>query len=416
MIQKLYTRLFLYAILILCLGIPGKLVSQPLDSLLGMARAQNLTLLALQGEYRAALEKVAQSRLLPSTEVGLGGFVLPVQTRVGPQRMRLGFMQKVPWFGTLDAQEQLSKASAEPLSKQVEIAAIQISYQIKLAYFLLYELQEKKKILSRTIEFWESLRRLSLKKLEGGKASTADVLRLEIKLRELNKKIEIIDQKVLQPQADINQLLNRELGHSIQVSEALTFAELSTRTANDTQNISKQHPSLGYLSMQQSLAKRMIELNEKQGKPSLGFGADYLFVEGIPSANIIGNGRDILQVKASLNIPLQRKPYQAKKQEELLKIEALEHRKHALEDEFSARIQKSTAAHEEARLYYELYTEQVSSTRAVIDILQSDYSNHGNRFDELINLELDLLDYEIKQLEAIVTSHKVKAAIEQIIF
>lgn len=400
--------------LALWLQLLSGLSAQPLDSLLSKARERNLNLKAMEQEYQSALAQAPQMRLLPATEIGLGGFPLPVQTRFGPQRMRLGIMQALPWFGTREAEERLSLASAEPLALQVKIEALDILYKIKLAYLHLYELTETQNLIRRNISLLESLRTLSLNKVEGGEGSTADVLRLDLKLRELRQQLLILDQQGMQPQIEINQLLDRPVQTKISPEDSLSFVMYFSPNDSLAKELHELHPAMGYLKLRQHQAQLSIDLIERKEKPRLGFGVDYIVVDDIPAADFAGNGRDILQLKASLSIPLQRKPYEAKKQEERLKIAAWEHRKEALRSQFSASIQKAMATYQEAKLTYELYQNQIENTEAVIQIMQADYTHNGKQFEELINLERDLLAYEIAVLGAIVESHKVKAEIQRI--
>ncbi|MEM8891326.1 MAG: TolC family protein, partial [Bacteroidota bacterium] len=151
----------------------GTTLAQSLDALLEEAAQKNLGLKAWEQEYQSALEKAPQSRLLPATKVSVGAFALPVETRNGPQRLRIGTMQMFPWFGTLDAKEEVSLKQAAPFVSKKELHGIDIAYQIKLAYFRLFQLKESREILKRNITLLESLRQLSLSKVEGGKASTA---------------------------------------------------------------------------------------------------------------------------------------------------------------------------------------------------------------------------------------------------
>lgn len=410
----MYTSVrYLLSCLLLISG--GVVSAQSLTALIEEAAQKNLGLKAWDKEYQSAMERAPQSRLLPETQLSVGAFALPIETRNGPQRLRVGTMQMFPWFGTLDAKEELSRKQAAPLVSKKDLHAIDVEYQIKLAYYRLFQLKESREILNRNITLLESLRQLSLSKVEGGKASTADVLRLEIKLRESRQQLAIIEKQWIQPQSRINQLLNRDPLTHISIDDSFQFAQLNLEPKHNFHSQKTDHPALQMLSKEQDRSRAAIKLNEKMAKPRWGVGIDYLLVDDIPTADFETNGRDALLLKASLNIPLQSKVYQSKNREENLRIEALETRKNLMEDQFLAQIEQAIANHESAELKYDLYEKQEESIRSVIQLLQSDYSHNGERFDELLNLEQDLLSYELKKLEAIVESHHAKAALERII-
>ena len=71
--------------------------------------------------------------------------------------------------------------------------------------------------------------------------------------------------------------------------------------------------------------------------------------------------------------------------------------------------------YEMAQLRVDLYNKQITITQSAINILESEYSAKGNSFDELLRLEKELIDYDLKTLKAIVQSHQAKNQIEKFI-
>ncbi|WP_425422995.1 TolC family protein [Phaeodactylibacter xiamenensis] len=121
-----------------------------------------------------------------------------------------------------------------------------------------------------------------------------------------------------------------------------------------------------------------IRLNELGGKPSFGLGADnYFFVGPRNDANLNANGRDIVQLRASVSLPIYREKFEAKEREEQLKIAALDNRKQDLNHRFEATIAQAYADFETARLRLDLYERQRRLTQSAIAILQEAYSTQG---------------------------------------
>ena len=88
-----------------------------LDDYLVTAAENNPGLKATFNEYMAALEKVPQAGSLPDPTLAFGFFIRPVETRLGPQQARISATQMFPWFGTLNAKEdvvtEMAKAKYE---------------------------------------------------------------------------------------------------------------------------------------------------------------------------------------------------------------------------------------------------------------------------------------------------------------
>ena len=162
--------------------------AQSLDDLMQKAVAENLELMVLEKEYFAALEKAPQVSQLPDPEVGVGAFPLPVETRLGAQTARLSATQMFPWFGTLDSKADLENAKANALYERIETEQLNLFYELKTAYFRLYEVEQSKAIIQRNITLFEALERLALSKVESGKSTAADVLRGAIKNRGIEAK------------------------------------------------------------------------------------------------------------------------------------------------------------------------------------------------------------------------------------
>lgn len=389
--------------------------AQSLDVLMEKAVAENLELKVLEKEYLAALEKAPQVSQLPDPEVGVGAFPLPVETRLGAQTARLSATQMFPWFGTLDSKADLENAKAKTLYERIGAEQLNLFYELKTAYFRLYEVEQSQSIIQRNITLFEALERLALSKVESGKATAADVLRVQLKIEELQQELEILEAAKTNPLATINQLLNRPLETPITTTDSLSFAPLLFDRDTLTVNIQENHPMLRMFELQQEVSRKAISLNELDGKPSVGVGMDYIMVNQRSDASPTNNGRDILQLRASVKIPLYREKYSAKKAEENLKIAALENKKADVLSMFNATIEKAYADHRSARLKMDLYEKQIEITQAAINILESEYSSKGNNFDELLRLEKELIDYDLKMLKAIVQSHIAKSSIERFI-
>ena len=151
----------LLTIILMGISIKGQVWAQTPDSLLQIAVANNQELQALRLSYQAALEKAPQVSQLPNPEVGVGAFILPVETRLGPQRARLSLTQMFPWFGTLQAQEDWALAEAHALFERIAGLELALKYRIDQAYFGLYELTATQKILQESIGLLQALKEVA---------------------------------------------------------------------------------------------------------------------------------------------------------------------------------------------------------------------------------------------------------------
>ncbi len=391
------------------------LEAQSLSELVELIDVENLELKVLEHSYQAALQRAPQIDEYPDPEFSIGAFPFPVETRLGGQLFRLSATQMIPWPGLLKQRAELEKTKAKTEYEKISNQRLNLVYVLKRAYFALYELKKSQLIIQQNIELLEALEKIALAKVKAGKATAADVLRVQLKTQELLQEIEILESKKAGPRATINQLLNRDSNLLIDPTDELSFAELPYDRKQIIATIKSKHPALKILDLQQEVSKEAINLNDLSGKPSFGVGLDYINVTGRTDFEPERNGRDIIQLRASIKIPIHRNKYSAKRQEEEHKILALQKKKQDVLLQFSAGIEQAFAEHETERLRVALYQKQIELVRSSIQILQIDYSARDRNFDELLRLERELVDYQLKTLKSIVNSHIAKSIIERYI-
>jgi outer membrane protein TolC len=389
--------------------------AQPLHNLLEAADSANLELKALYQEYLAALERAPQVSQLPDPEAGLGVFPLPAETRLGPQWFRLSATQMFPWKGTLDARKEEALTRAKAKYEVVAAARLHLHYGIKQAYFQLYNLEKQQQIVFKNLAIFNTLKSIATAKVETGKSNLADILRIQIRIRELEEEWNILENQKEKPLAIINRLLNRPEQTGLIVTDTLLLANPLYDRASMLTGIQENHPMLRMFALQQEASRQAINVNDLEGKPSFGVGLDYILVNSRTDADPKHNGRDILSPRVGVRIPLYRKKYRAKEQEERLKIQALEIRKQNLFLQFRSQIEKAYADLEDGRIRFRLYQEQMAITQSAIDLLLTDYSTEGSSFIDLMQLENQLVQYDLKLLSSVVKTHMAQAEIERYI-
>jgi len=387
--------------------------SQSLDSLVDMAISQNKDILILDNEYKTALQKAAQVSQIPDTEVGMGGFPLPVQTRVGPQFLRLSATQMFPWFGTLDSKADLENEKAKVIREKANARALDIAFEIRKNYYDLYELRQSQSIINKNMKLLNSLERLAKIKVESGKSSASDVLRIQLRKEKLQQQLDILKSRERIPIIRINEWVERPLDTNIEVVQDFSFAVLTHSKDSLLSNISNLHPMIKMFSQQQEVAKKVIELNELEQKPSFGVGMDYIVVGKRRDVDISRNGRDIVQLRAMVKFPIQKKKYRAKEAEQKLKIEGLELEKENLLFTYEAMIEQGYAKYETARINKGHLERQIPLIQSTINIIEGEYAAKGLNFDELLRLEMELIKYELNILKSIMKSHHAKNSIER---
>jgi len=391
----------------------GILQAQPLDTLLRQLEERNPALQSTYSRAAAVAETEQQVGRWPDPQAQLGGFILPTETRVGPQWVRLGLTQRLPWKGELEAQRELARQRARTEYVGAQARERELDYQLKLRYYDLYELRARQRLLRQNLAPYRALEQLATRKVAAGQGNTADVLRIRLRRQDLEQRLRILENREAQPLAGINRLLDRPVDVAVAVPDSLPPAEVpNTYERADSLN---RHPELRRLREAQEVSQRAIALNQMNRKPDISVGLDYIIVGNRQDADPPDNGQNVLAPRVAVTVPLAQQQYAARDREEQLKIRALEQEYRDLTNHFRATLAEQAAVIREADLEVALYQQQIATTRTAIRLLRTQYSSENIGLDELLELRLELTNYELQQLQAVVKGYRARAAMDQLL-
>jgi cobalt-zinc-cadmium efflux system outer membrane protein len=380
--------------MVLLISVSG--YSQSVETFVKMAKSYNPGLKSLKLEYEAAIFKADQVNDWPDPKVSLGLGVLPVETRLGAQRVKIGVSQMIPWKGLLDAQSRAVRSKAEVISHFDEVKEIDIEYMIRTAYSTLDFLKARKVIIQQRLEVLAILGELAKSGVRSGKGKLSNVLFTERKNELLLADLELLKKKMEQPTIIINRWAGRELSAEIQISkddelidraEVLKFAET-------------EHPKYNILDSKINASNSVIDLTKYQSKPKIGVGLDYAYIDARSDVNIPGNGRDVLMPMGSITIPLNTGRYGAIRQEEAVKQESIKAQREELRDSYNAEIEMAYTTIEYNNQVVDKYEALKVITRETLKLMRVEYASEGTRFEELLRLEMELIDYDFEILKA----------------
>jgi len=402
--------------IILLLGLSSFMSAQPMDTLYKIAVEQNTELRTLHLEYEAALTKANQVNELPNPQVGVGLPLLQTETRVGSQIFSVSASQMFPWFGTLKAKEDIAITMAKSKYERMAVLKLDLQYKIRKPYYKLVEIEKLQLIFKENIRLYKSLEQVALAKVETGKAIASDVLLVHLKIQDLENKIALLENQKLGLYALINEVLNRKQNEKIEVNKSLDeIANFKLDKNEIRKKIANSHPIMSQLNWLIETSKEEQNLNALLRKPTFGLGLDYTWIQKRNDIDPSDNGKDILIPKVSITIPLFTQKYDAKDREEDLKQQSLLSKKESLVNKYMYQIERYEVNYQAAILNLGLYKKQIQVTQSAIDILLSNYSSKGIRFDEILNLQNQLLKYKLLKLAAIYETHLAKIELEKIV-
>jgi outer membrane protein TolC len=288
---------------------------------------------ALAAESQAAAQRTLQEKPLPDPVVSLTAWVLPPQTRVGPQLASLGLSQRFPWFGKLGLKEEEALAGAAAAEARVEVSRLKVVTEVRrLAYELAFLAAERREVEAdrATLSHYEELARA---RYASGVGIGQGVVKIQAEITSDDARLLEIATRRTALSARINALRDRPTRTPIPSFAIPTATAAGLDPAQLRAEALRRRPELAEADALIVRAERVGDSAAKGYSPDITAGINYAYVAkrrdqagiDLPPEN---NGQDVLGIFASVNLPIHRKKLDAGVEEAAQwRLAAEEHRR-----------------------------------------------------------------------------------------
>ncbi|WP_079719700.1 TolC family protein [Salegentibacter holothuriorum] len=409
--MKLDIKKIMISLLLIAFPLGGA-VAQELNDYLRIAAENNPELQSAYTNFEAALQQSPQVASLPDPTLTVSAFGRMVETRLGAQEARFSFMQMFPWFGTLKTKRDAADLLAEARFQEYLAKRANLFFEIKKAYAELFAIDKTILLKEKNLDILDSYRELSLSKFRSGSSKMVNVVRVDIEQDAALTEIAIEQEQLESLKKRFNLLLNRDKEATVAIQDTLVFdAELRKGMIN-TEEAFNMHPELTKFDREREAYENRAKTAQKSGLPNIGIGLDYAIISERMDANPPGNGQDAIMPMVSVTLPIFRKKYKAAEREAELMQEAAiknkEARKNQLQSELEATLYDLTKTNKLLRLY----ERQLESSAQANKLLVSAFSNDNGDFEEVLEMNQDILILKIQQIEALKTGFTAEAKME----
>lgn len=462
-------------IFLLFLGVQSTSFSQSLDEYLKVAAENNPELKAYFNEYLASLEKVPQVGALPDPELTMGFFFQPMERFMGNQQADIQLMQMFPWFGMLKTQKDEASKMALAQYEVFQDAKYRLFYQVKNTWYQLYRLEEEIRITEENLEILKQYERLALirfqsadigtgsgpsnmqqatsmnsgsstssassmggmsggmtsgtsgkssskggssmgtsSSMNGGGSGMSDVLRVRIQIKELENTLALLEDSRLPIKAEFNQLLNRDINEVVSIADSLSGSVVSWERQALLDSITQNNPMLKMLDAEEEAYEAQKKMARLEGRPMLGAGVNYMPFSPRTENGMPMGGNDMVMPMLRLTIPIYRKKYNALQKEAELKQLAVQQRRENTVNQLTTRWSTALRDLDDATRRTKLYREQTDLASQTLNLLMTSYATDGRDFEEVLRVQQQLLDYQLKLITSIVDQHVTIAMLENL--
>lgn len=365
-----------------------------LNRYLQTAAENNPGLKAKFNDYMAALEVIPQVNTLPDPQVAFGYFILPVETRNGPQRFKISASQMFPWFGTLKAKENTATEVAKSKYETFEEAKSKLFNEVRAAYFNAYLNKKAIAISLENLDILGTFRKLANIKYEAGLVSAVDEYRIEIEIGEMENQLALLKDQQYVVETMFNLLLDVDKNKPVVTPEVLWNDNLPMTKQSALDSINLLNHQLLSLDFQQTALQFREEVAAAAGKPSFQIGIDYIMV-GKGENNL--SGRDaLLFPNIGITIPLYRNKYKSMVREVVYLAAAKENEKLDKTNILETLFENGWKNYLDADRRISLYTSQLELAKKSVKLLETDYVTGNKNFEEILRMERKVLAFNLE--------------------
>lgn len=431
---------------------------------LGLAARNNPEVLSKYYEYQAALQKIPQAGGLPDPELSMGLFLSPMELLSGNQVADVRFMQMFPWFGVLKNAKDEMSLMAKAKYESFRDAKEQVFFDVRKTWYEMLKNNISTRIAEKNLEILKIIERLSISKFrassvsgtEGSEISgsdemsagmdrinvsgasgmkgmsgnsgisqpstsgmqkssmpgsamgsmqvvsgLADLYRIQIEIGEITNNIALLKSRHKTLTARFNSYLNRQAASPVALPDTILKDSLPVPLTVHADSLLMKNPMLEMLLYEKQSLEARKKMIIGMGYPMAGVGLNYSVISNSEMSVSEMNGKDMIMPMISVTLPVYRKKYRAMKAETELMQSATGYEYNNTANMLQAEYYEALQMYYDAGRRMNLYSEQSTLAEKSLNIMIKSYSAAGDELTDLLKINQQLLDYQLRLVEAI---------------
>lgn len=368
--------------------------------------------------WQAAVSRVPQAEALPDPTISFGYFIREVETRVGPQRAKVGISQMFPWFGKRGLRGDVAEHAAQAAWADFEAKKLRVSYSIERAYWEYWYLARSVEVTAENKRLVAHLEGVARWKYAAGTAPYSAVIKAQVELGKLEDRLATLMDRRFPVSAELNAALGRSAepvlpwpaeGPGETPLPGPSSEELSELLAQNSPELKKARAMVAKEEARVALARRDYY-------PNLGFGLDYVITDKSIMPDTKDSGKDAVVAMLSINLPIFFGKYRAAQREaeadHIVADKTLEDRTNHL----MAALQTALFGFRDAERKIGLYRDTLlPKARQSLEVARQAFEGERADFLDLIDAERTLLEFDLSYARALADRSIRHAEIEMIV-
>lgn len=397
-------------------ALAGEVSKYPqLEEYIRIAMEENPELRSLHYLYEAEKERAREVGVLPDPELNIKYDFNPMMSESQLGRFSVSAMQMFPWFGSLGIMRDAQRAAAEADRAQINVRQLEILRDLQIAWFDIAEVEQQIRIVNDQIELVRELETLVEIRYETGGAAQADILRIQMEEARLQNRIENLEDQLIPLKAGFNEFLNRPADSDVETVEQTETQEVRYSDDQIHRMVRAENPRFDGIESRSNALDQQQRVAQLSGRPSFGLGLEVMGRDFGPMS-MFPDARESFIGMATVRLPIFRSRTNSQQQQITSRKRALDSELLQTENRLSSEVESALEELRKSERNLRLLDEElVPRAQQALDILSDEYTVGRARFDELLQIQRELLDLEIERIEAVVGQNKAVVRIESLI-
>lgn len=372
-----------------------------LDRYLTYAFEHSPELRASYEDWSAATQRPRQARKMPDLTLSYAGFIRSVETRVGPQRHKLGLMQWFPWPTQLTAAGEAEALRARAAQRDFEARALEIAAEVARAYWNLWLVDRRREVLRGQRVVLIQLSAQIRIRVEAGMADLADLAQVDLQVARIADTIAGLDEEERAAAAELVRAVGAPDGTPVPISDAEPVIGRPRESRDALAATLREHP--GVAGFQARSAAQVEQQRQTRARrfPSLGLGVDWIITGDAMDPSMPDSGKDAVVAMAAIRLPLSQGAHGAAQREASARRRAFQAREQAALNRSTAALDRALAGVLDQRRRIRLYRGTlVPQAETVFASVQTSYQTGRSTTADLLLAERDLLELQTDLYQA----------------
>ena len=460
-------RISMYFYIFLCISV-SSFSQDSLSNYLKIAAENNPRLKTEFLKYSASLEKIIPAGSLPDPQLELGFYLKPMELVAGNQIADFRLMQMFPWFGTLkSAKDEASKMAISNFENFINYRN-ELFYNTKVIYYNLFQIKKDIEITGKNLKILKTIEQIVLIKYKsnygnssaatgalmgtgsnnqtsgnssmgsmgnqsqsgnansssasssssmssagssmssGGQNQMVNLFRIQIEINLLENNLALLNDKLKTEKVSFNRYLNRLPETEVFIQDTILEDELPININSLVDSIANNPMVKMYLADSAAYNAR-AKMLKKMSYPMIGLGVNYSVINKSSSSTSMMNGKDMIMPMLAVTLPIYRKKYNSMIHEAELLRDASAKLSQSVINDLRSEFQQTIQNYNDANRRITLYAKQSDLANNSLTLLITSFSANGTDFEEILRMENQFLDYELKKIQAITDKNSLIA-------